>query len=150
MACRSLLDRILQAATDNRLIPFNPVAKVRPPKRPVDPEGIFGRIRPRTDSPEEFGQFLAACPGFHRDHFITQVATGLRSGELLGLRQGCVDGTTSSEVCGLGCRPGTTAGPTRRRWRPLASPTSTFETARPAPHLRDLAGGRGHPQPGDR
>jgi hypothetical protein len=31
MACRSLLNRILQAATDNRLIPFNPVAKVRPP-----------------------------------------------------------------------------------------------------------------------
>jgi len=91
MACRSLLNRILQAATDNRLIPFNPVAKVRPPKRPVDPEVIFGRIRPRTYSPEEFGQFLTACPGFYRDHFLTQVATGLRSGELLGLRQGRVD-----------------------------------------------------------
>jgi len=91
MACRSLLNRILQAATDNRLIPLNPVAKVRPPKRPVDPEVIFGRVRPRTYSPEEFGQFLAACPSFYRDHFLTQVATGLRSGELLGLRQRRVD-----------------------------------------------------------
>jgi integrase len=69
----------------------HPVAKVRPPKRPVDPEVIFGRVRPRTYSPEELGQFLAACPGFYRDHFLTQVATGLRSGELLGLRQRRVD-----------------------------------------------------------
>jgi integrase len=91
MACRSLLNRILQAATDNRLIPFNPVAKVRPPKRPVDPEVIFGWVRPRTYSPEELGQFLAACPSFYRDHFLTQVATGLRSGELLGLRARRVD-----------------------------------------------------------
>ena len=191
MACRSLLNRILQAATDNRLIPFNPVAKVRPPKRPVDPEVIFGRVRPRTYSPEEFGQFLAACPGFYRDHFLTQVATGLRSGELLGLRQsrvdlarrrievidvrydagrygsgyknrpkatrasalcplpnrlwkpsavgwsaarqtgwslaGRVEATTSSEACGPSCRPATTAGSTRRRWRLLASSTLTFE-----------------------
>jgi integrase len=91
MACRSILNRIMQAAADNRLIPFNPVSKVRPPKRSVDPEVIFGRVRRRTFSPEEFGQFLVACPGFYRDHFITQVATGLRSGELLGLRPRRVD-----------------------------------------------------------
>ena len=74
MACRSLLNRILQAATDNHLIPFNPVAKVRPPKRPVDPEVIFGRVRRRTYTPEELGRFLAACPVFYRDHFLAQVA----------------------------------------------------------------------------
>ena len=91
MACRSLLNRIMQAATDNRLIAFNPVSKVRPPKRPIDPEVIFGRVRRRTYSPEELGQFLAACPIFYRDHFLTQVATGLRSGELLGLRERRVD-----------------------------------------------------------
>jgi hypothetical protein len=62
MACRSLLNRILQAATDNRLIPLNPVVGFRPPKRPVDPEVIFGRVRRRTYSPEELGQFLVACP----------------------------------------------------------------------------------------
>src|SRR4029453_17287695 len=37
-------------------------------------------------TPEEFGRFLAACPAFYRDHFLVQVGTGLRSGELLGLR----------------------------------------------------------------
>jgi len=30
---------------------------------------------------------LAACRPFYRDHFLTQVGTGLRSGELLGLRR---------------------------------------------------------------
>jgi integrase len=91
MACRSILNRIMQAAADNRLIPFNPVSRVKPPRRSVDPEIIFGRVRRRTFSPEEFGQFLAACPAFYRDHFLTQVATGLRSGELLGLRERRVD-----------------------------------------------------------
>jgi hypothetical protein len=34
MACRSLLNRILQAAVDEQLIAANPVQRVRPPKRP--------------------------------------------------------------------------------------------------------------------
>jgi Phage integrase, N-terminal SAM-like domain len=32
MACRSILNRILQAAEDERLIPYNPVRKIEPPK----------------------------------------------------------------------------------------------------------------------
>ena len=215
MACRSLLNRILQAATDNRLIPFNPVAKVRPPKRPVDPEVIFGRVRPRTYSPEELGQFLAACPSFYRDHFLTQVATGLRSGELLGLRQRRVDlarrrievidvrydagrygsgyknrpkSNASIRVVPLaepvmeavsrrlvGC-PARRAGLQRAWWKQqhqarravqavdpelppglqgggrdrCPPPSRPSRATRPAPHLRDLAGGRRHPQPSDR
>jgi ssDNA-binding Zn-finger/Zn-ribbon topoisomerase 1 len=90
-ACRSILNRILQAAEDERLIPFNPVRKVEPPKPPVDPEVVFGRIRRCTFTSEEFASFLAVCPVFYRDHFLTQVSTGLRSGELLGLRAGRVD-----------------------------------------------------------
>jgi integrase len=78
MACRSILNRILDAAEAERLIPVNPVRKVRAPKRPVDPEVVFGRV-------------LVACPAFYRDHFIVQVGTGLRSGELLGLRARRVD-----------------------------------------------------------
>jgi integrase len=91
MACRSILNRILDAAEAERLIPVNPVRKVRAPKRPVDPEVVFGRVRRRAYTPEEFGRFLAACPAFYRDHFIVQVGTGLRSGELLGLRARRVD-----------------------------------------------------------
>src|ERR687897_1422183 len=91
MACRSILNRILEAAESERLIPVNPVRKVRAPRRPVDPEVVFGRVRRRTYTPEEFGRLLAVCPAFYRDHFIVQVGTGLRSGELLGLRAWRVD-----------------------------------------------------------
>jgi hypothetical protein len=48
MACRSILNRILEAAEGERLIPINPVRKVRAPKRPVDPEVVFGRVRRRA------------------------------------------------------------------------------------------------------
>jgi integrase len=91
MACRSILNRILQAAEDERLIPFNPLGKVKAPRRAVDPEVVFGRVQRRTFSPQEFGRLLAACPPFYRDHFIVHVGTGLRSGELLGLRARRVD-----------------------------------------------------------
>jgi integrase len=86
MFSRSLLYRVLQAAENEGHIAANPVRKVRAPKRPIDPEARFGRARRRTLSPEEFGRLLAAAPPFYRDHFLTQVGTGLRSGELLGLR----------------------------------------------------------------
>jgi integrase len=87
MACRSILLRILEAARTERLIATNPVRDVEAPKPRVDPERVFGHQRRRTLTPEEFGRFLAACRPFYRDHFITQVGTGLRSGELLGLRR---------------------------------------------------------------
>jgi integrase len=87
MACRSILLRILEAARRERLIPTNPVRDVEAPKPPINPERIFGHERRRTFTPEEFGRFLAACRLFYRDHFLAQVGTGLRSGELLGLRR---------------------------------------------------------------
>jgi hypothetical protein len=39
-ACRSLLNRILQAAVDDRLLAFNPMGRVAAPKRRVDPEVV--------------------------------------------------------------------------------------------------------------
>jgi integrase len=87
MACRSILLRILEAARKERLIATNPVRDVEAPKPPINPERIFGHERRRTLTPEEFGRFLAHCRPFYRDHFIAQVGTGLRSGELLGLRR---------------------------------------------------------------
>jgi integrase len=91
MACRSILNRILQAAEDERLIPFNPLRKVKAPRRAVDPEVVFGRVQRRTFGPQEFGRLLAACAPFYRDHLVVQAGTGLRSGELLGLRARRVD-----------------------------------------------------------
>jgi integrase len=91
MACRSLLYRILQAAEDDRRIEANPVRKVPAPKPPVDPAALLGRAKRRAYSPEEFGYLLAGTPPFYRDHFICLVGTGLRAGELLGLRAQRVD-----------------------------------------------------------
>jgi integrase len=57
------------------------------PQPRLDPEQVFGHQRRRTLTPEEFGHLLAACRPFYRDHFLIQIGTGLRSGELLGLRR---------------------------------------------------------------
>ena len=91
IACRSLLYRILQAADDDRRIEANPVRKVPAPKRPVDAEARLGRAKRRAYTPEEFGHLLAGTPPFYRDHLVTLVGTGLRAGELLGLRAFRVD-----------------------------------------------------------
>ena len=91
MACRSLLNRILQAAEDDRRIAANPVRKVPAPKRPVDTAARLGRAKRRAYTPEEFGHLLAHTAPFYRDHFITLVGTGMRPGELLGLRAARVD-----------------------------------------------------------
>lgn len=48
----------------------------------------------RSYTPEEFGRLLAGAPPFWRDQFICLVGTGLRAGELLGLRAHRVDLTT--------------------------------------------------------
>ena len=82
MACRSLLNRILQAAEDERLIPANPVVKVPPPKRPVDPEIIFGRVQPRIYTPKQLGQLLAFARPDDRAVLLVLAGTGLRAGEL--------------------------------------------------------------------
>src|SRR4029453_10585770 len=65
----------------------HPGRGVGAPTPSVNPEQILGHERRRTLTPEEFGRFLAACRPFYRDHFLAQVGTGLRSGELLGLRR---------------------------------------------------------------
>jgi integrase len=91
MACRSLLNRILQAAEDDRRIDVNPVRKVPAPKPPVDANARLGRAARRSYTPEEFGRLLAGALPFWRDHFICLVGTGLRPGELLGLRAHRVD-----------------------------------------------------------
>ena len=91
MACRSLLYSILQTAEDDRRIERNPVTKVRAPKRPDDPELLLGRVKRRAYTPEEFGHLLAATSPRFRDHMLCLAGTGLRAGELLGLRASRVD-----------------------------------------------------------
>jgi len=85
MACRSILYSILQAAEDEEII-RNPVRKVAAPKRPVDPDAIFDQVKPRVLTPEEAGCLLAGFPRSWWDHVISLLGTGLRFGELAGLR----------------------------------------------------------------
>jgi len=85
--CRSLLLRIFQYAVDEGALDANPVRKVAVPKRRADPEEVFGQARRRALTPEEAGQLLARFPLFWWDHVLTLLGTGLRFGELAGLRR---------------------------------------------------------------
>jgi integrase len=84
--CRSLLLRIFQYAMDEGALETNPVRKVAVPKRRADPEKVFGQARRRALTPEA-GQLLARFPLFWWDHALTLLGTGLRFGELAGLRR---------------------------------------------------------------
>jgi integrase len=210
MACRSILLRILEAARRG-LIPTNPVRDVEAPKPRINPDRIFGHQRRRTFTPEEFGRFLDACRPFHRGHFLAQVGTGLRSGELLGLRRrrvcpelrriGVIEvryeagrfgrgfkaepkspasvrvvrmceqvsqaigrqlpagarpddlvfpGPGGSNGIPRGARTPLSTHNLRRVYQPAVAAASSARAPRPAPHLRDLAGGGRHPLTGDR
>jgi integrase len=85
--CRSLLLRIFQYAMDEGALEANPVRKVAVPKRRADPEEVFGQARRRALTPKEAGQLLARFPLFWWDHALTLLGTGLRFGELAGLRR---------------------------------------------------------------
>jgi integrase len=85
--CRSLALRIFQFAVDEAAIDANPVRKVPPPKRRADPEQVFGEAKRRALTPEEAGRLLACFPLFWWDHTLTLLGTGLRFGELAGLRR---------------------------------------------------------------
>jgi integrase len=85
--CRSLVRRILEYATDEGAIEANPVRKVPPPKRRADPDVVFAEVKRRALTPEEAGRLLACFPLFWWDHVATLLGTGLRFGELAGLRR---------------------------------------------------------------
>jgi integrase len=85
--CRSLALRIFQFAMDEGAIDANPVRKVPPLKRRVDPEQVFGEAKRRALTPEEAGRLLACFPLFWWDHMLTLLGTGVRFGELAGLRR---------------------------------------------------------------
>jgi integrase len=85
--CRSLLLRILQFAVDEGAIEANPVRKVPAPKRRADPDTVLNMAKRRALTPEEAGRLLAGFPLFWWDHVLTLLGTGMRFGELAGLRR---------------------------------------------------------------
>jgi integrase len=72
---------------DEGALETNPVGKVAMPKRRTDPDKVFGQARRRALTPEEAGQLLARSLLFWWDHVLTLLGTGLRFGELAGLRR---------------------------------------------------------------
>jgi len=87
MQCRSLVLRILQFAVDEGAIDTNPVRKVPSPRRRADPEQVLDQAKRRALTPEEAGRLLAQFPLFWCDHVLCLLGTGLRFGELAGLRR---------------------------------------------------------------
>jgi integrase len=87
MQCRSLVLRILQFAVDEGAIEANPVRKVPSPRRRADPEQVLDQAKRRALTPEEAGRLLACFPLFWWDHVLCLLGTGLRFGELAGLRR---------------------------------------------------------------
>jgi integrase len=57
------------------------------PKRRADPDKVFSQTRRRALTPEEAGQLLARFPLFWWNHVLCLLGTGLRFGELAGLRR---------------------------------------------------------------
>jgi len=51
------------------------------------PEKVFGAVKRRALTPAEAGRLLACFPLFWWDHMLTLLGTGLRFGELAGLRR---------------------------------------------------------------
>lgn len=124
----SIVRRVLQGAVDAELIPANPAVGVRVPKRPI------------TDDPwdwlraDELAQLLACerVPEWRRLVYTIAAYTGLRAGELWGLRWGDVDWTVPELTVRRSFRDATKTGRIRRvpllppaeaalrRWRELA------------------------------
>ena len=63
--CRSLALRIFQFAMDEGAIDTNPIRKVPPPKRRVDPEEVFGEVKRRALTPKRPGccWLVSRCSG---------------------------------------------------------------------------------------
>jgi integrase len=78
---------LFQYAVDEGAIDTNPVRKVPVPKRRADPDQVLSQARRRALTPSEAGQLLARFPLFWWDHVLTLLGTGLRFGELAGLRR---------------------------------------------------------------
>ena len=74
------LHHALKTAADGGLIPFNPAEKVTPPSVPNTPKRVLTH-----DQLEKFLCAIRFDPIWH-DFFYTELTTGLRRGELCGLK----------------------------------------------------------------
>jgi len=73
-----ILKHLLNYASASEIIPVNPAASVKPPKAPA------GRVR--YLQPPELKRLLELCPTWLQPVVALAVTTGMRRGEILGLR----------------------------------------------------------------
>ena len=79
----NVLKHLLGLAVEWELIPFNPATKIKTPRTPA------GRIR--YLGPGELRTLVGACPAWLRPIVVLAIFTGMRRGEILGLRWMHVD-----------------------------------------------------------
>ena len=90
----TILHHALKAAVEEGLLPSNPADKAAPPKISNRPKGIFNN--------EQLDIFMTAIEkdALWHDFFYTEVTTGLRRGELCGLKWEDFDSETGTlNVC---------------------------------------------------
>ncbi len=74
----TMLTSIFKAALRDRIVPYNPCLETTLPKVVTPPREII--------TPAQFEQLLAAIPSQHRVLLLVGIETGMRWGELAGLR----------------------------------------------------------------
>jgi integrase len=141
MQCRSLVLRILQFAVDEGALDTNPVRKVPSPRRRADPEQVLDQVKRRALTPAEAGRLLAQFPLFWWDHVLCLLGTGLRFGELAGLRRRRAH--LGPAPARPSCRRHPLSGRPVRQW--LQAPAQ--ERRRHPRGSPGSAGDRGHPPP---
>lgn len=88
------LHHALKTAVEEGLLPVNPADKVAPPKLPRNPKGILN-----NDQLDALMAAIRQDPLWH-DFFYTELTTGLRRGELCGLKWKAFDGETGTlKIC---------------------------------------------------